>query len=286
MANTFADYAQAWIFCGYRILLYKWERAVVLAETEADLVTLGRMGVKLREEMTREMIKDWKMLDADAIVLQTNVNDRYTGAMIDGRFQVMGSFIGGSYYIADHARDDLLVRVAGPGSDVKRFPTIEAAEAFIKEFTPPLPRGSRWISSSAGGEEQQQETDDMARPPTKGNTAALKAAAKADKALGEKAPKTAAKAPAKTAVKTAPPAPAPKVQPAGLAKAREARGPTAASMFRELIMADGKTQKLTDDQIFAQVQKAFSLDDGKRSYVAWYRKDLIKKGSTPPAAKA
>ena len=44
--------------------------------------------------------------------------------------------------------------------------------------------------------------------------------------------------------------------------------------------------KLTDDQIFAKVQKEFNLDDNKRSYVKWYRNDLNKKGMNPPAAKA
>lgn len=64
----------------------------------------------------------------------------------------------------------------------------------------------------------------------------------------------------------------------------EAKAPreSAAAMFKELIMAGGKT----DDQIFAAVQKKFGLDEKKRSYVAWYRNDLTKKGQKPPAAKA
>lgn len=56
---------------------------------------------------------------------------------------------------------------------------------------------------------------------------------------------------------------------------------SAAAMFQGLIM-DGK---LTDDEIFAQVQEAFDLDDKKRSYVTWYRNNLTKKGMNPPAAK-
>lgn len=285
MPKTFADYAEAWVFCGYRILSYKWERAVVLARAPAEIKTLDRMADKLREEMINEMLKEGRrMAEVDAIVKQTN-DIRYAGEVIDGRFQVMESWISGSYYLVDHARDDLLVRIAGPGSDTKRFPTIDAAEAFIKEFTPPLPRGSRW--GSAPADVQPQETDDMARPATKGSIAALKSADAADKAIGAKAPKT-TKA-AKVAAVATPPAKAvkaAKAQPAALAKAREAKGPTAAAMFRELLMADGKTQKLTDDQIFAKVQEAFGLDDGKRTYVAWYRKDLQKKGQTPPPAKA
>lgn len=49
---------------------------------------------------------------------------------------------------------------------------------------------------------------------------------------------------------------------------------SAASMFRALISAGS----LSDDQIFAEVQRTFDLDDSKRSYVGWYRKDLQKKG--------
>lgn len=56
---------------------------------------------------------------------------------------------------------------------------------------------------------------------------------------------------------------------------------SAADMFRALIMEG----KLTDDQIFSAVKKKFGLEDKKRSYVAWYRNDLKKKGQKPPAPK-
>jgi hypothetical protein len=56
---------------------------------------------------------------------------------------------------------------------------------------------------------------------------------------------------------------------------------TAAALFKQLIMDD----KLTDNKIFEKVQAKFGLDDNKRSYVAWYRKDLTKKGMNPPDAK-
>lgn len=57
--------------------------------------------------------------------------------------------------------------------------------------------------------------------------------------------------------------------------------PSASGMFCDLIMAG----KDTDDQIFAKVQKAFGLDDSKRSYVGWYRNKLLKDGKNPPDAK-
>lgn len=96
---------------------------------------------------------------------------------------------------------------------------------------------------------------------------AKKSAAKAAKSAAEK---PAAKAP-KAAAKSAAPAEA---------KAKKT-GTSAAQMFKDLIMEG----KLTDDKIFEKVQAAHGLDDKKRSYVGWYRKDLIKKGMTPPEAK-
>jgi hypothetical protein len=56
---------------------------------------------------------------------------------------------------------------------------------------------------------------------------------------------------------------------------------TAAGLFCELIMAG----KLTDDEIFAEVKRRYSLDDKKRGYVSWYRNHLKKRGQNPPAAK-
>lgn len=69
--------------------------------------------------------------------------------------------------------------------------------------------------------------------------------------------KTATKGKAKAASKTA----------------GEGRKPSAASRFQELILEG----KLTDEEIFLQVQKEFGLDDSKRGYVSWYRNYLKKK---------
>lgn len=93
-----------------------------------------------------------------------------------------------------------------------------------------------------------------------------------DRVKAEKAAKKAAAA----AEKAAKPAKAPKAakDPA----APKVRKPSASSMFCELIMAG----ELTDDEIFAKVQAAFGLDDGKKSYTKWYRNDLRKKGKNPP----
>jgi len=115
-------------------------------------------------------------------------------------------------------------------------------------------------------------------------TAKKASAAKAAKEETKPVKKVAAEKPAKAVV-------AKKVvaeKPAKVAKAAPAKKAatgekthSAANMFKDLIMEG----KLTDDQIFAKVQKEFNLDDNKRSYVRWYRNDLTKKGMNPPEAK-
>ena len=63
-------------------------------------------------------------------------------------------------------------------------------------------------------------------------------------------------------------------KPKAVRTPREAGKPSAAGRFRELILAGGKS----DDEIFAAVKAEFNLDDNRRSYVDWYRKDLKKQG--------
>jgi hypothetical protein len=92
----------------------------------------------------------------------------------------------------------------------------------------------------------------------------------------------AAKAAANSKTKSAPKAAkAAKAEKPAKSAAPKEKKETASAMFCELIMAG----KLTDDQIFAQVQKKFGLSDDKRSYVKWYRNKLTKDGKKPPAAK-
>lgn len=126
-------------------------------------------------------------------------------------------------------------------------------------------------------------------------TAAEAAAAKAAEKAAKKAEKLAAleksraelkeikarvkaeKAAKKAAEQAAKPPKAPKV--AGEPKVRK---PSASALFCSLIMEG----KLTDAQIFAEVQKVFGLDDGKKGYTKWYRNDLRKKGKNPPGPVA
>lgn len=111
---------------------------------------------------------------------------------------------------------------------------------------------------------------------------AAKAVEKETKATKKVATEKPAKAEKAAPVKVAKAAPA-KVAKAAPAKkvATGEKTHSAANMFKDLIMEG----KLTDDQIFAKVQKEFNLDDNKRSYVRWYRNDLTKKGMNPPEAK-
>lgn len=113
--------------------------------------------------------------------------------------------------------------------------------------------------------------------------AAADKATKAEQAAQPNATKPTAKAPAtktppKPVEKPATKAPAAKAPVKG--KAGETEYGSAGQMFQGLIMEG----KLTDDEIFAQVQKKFGLDDKKRSYVNWYRNHLKKDGKNPPAA--
>lgn len=238
------------VFCGYRLLLWRWERAAALARSGAERNRLALAADWLRERMEEDLTKKEGMDPAEvaALVLQTAGVDRYTGPLIADRFQVMGSFIGSTYYIVDHRRGDLLVRVAGPVSDVRRFASIKEAEELISSFTvgpiqvidPPV---------------QQQE---MEMPKLVTTTEAPKRgrSPKALAATNGSAKKEAANGSAKKA-------------------------PKPSDLFKELIM----TGKLTDDQIFAKVQEKFGLDNKKRPYVAWYRADLRKKGESPPDAR-
>jgi hypothetical protein len=121
-----------------------------------------------------------------------------------------------------------------------------------------------------------KEDVDMAtkrKPAARDQAATTARKAATVKAAAPKAKGTAAAKPAAAAKKGRPPSKVKAVTTTG----RE----TPAAMFRELIL-DGS---LTDDAIFAKVQKKFDLDDSKRSYVAWYRNSLKKTGHKVPAPK-
>jgi hypothetical protein len=219
------------VFCGFRILTYKYERARAIARIE-DAVLMGRVAEKMREEMRKESSRrvdgrgGWlSEAELDAVVLQTN-GDGYTGPLLGGRFQVMESFLKGSYYVVDHLREDLLVRIAGLASDTRRFTTIGDAEAYIKGFTPSEEGGMNPFANGLGIPPSQQEKSDMAKVATK----------KVD------------------TKKTAP-------------KAAASTWKNQAEAFRTMI-SDGK---LDDDAILATVRSAFPDKKVVGSSVTYYR---------------
>jgi len=166
------------------------------------------------------------------------------------------------------------------------FELVETGEeAFDREWQPdndyPVDRAAKLYAAYAadlgGSPEAMRELAKLTNLTNEVIEMATSKKAAAPSAPAKKA------APAKTApAKKAAPAKTAPAKKAAPAKDSGEKRNTAAQMFKDLIMEG----KLTDDQIFAKVQKEFNLDDNKRSYVKWYRNDLNKKGMNPPAAKA
>ncbi|CAB4143249.1 hypothetical protein UFOVP435_85 [uncultured Caudovirales phage] len=104
--------------------------------------------------------------------------------------------------------------------------------------------------------------------------AASKTAAKKTKAEAPEAAK-----PVKTAATKAAAAKAPKVKAEKPATGEKKPRVSVSGRIRELILEG----RLSDDKIFEKVQKEFNLDDKKRSYIAWNRSDMIRKGAKVPA---
>lgn len=137
MARKFDDIMDGWIFCGHDLLLLRWERARAVAQTDADKALLERAAARLREIMGN--------MGAMNYVLQTNSNG-YASAMLHNRWQILSSWVGGTFYIVDHTKPDLILREGGPASNTARFPSIEAAETYINAIAngdrpviPPVP---------------------------------------------------------------------------------------------------------------------------------------------------
>lgn len=138
-----------------------------------------------------------------------------------------------------------------------------------------------------------QEAEDMARKASKkaaSKPTTRKVTRSSQKAADEKPKTTKKTAPRKTAAKKAPAKkPAAKKTPAKT----KASGKTKLNGFdtNKLTKADGSWRsassmfqglliegKKSDDDIFAEVQAEFDLDDSKRSYVNWNRNHLRKLG--------
>jgi hypothetical protein len=139
---------------------------------------------------------------------------------------------------------------------------------YLQDVTPISPKEHDMATAKQGGRTSGPKT-------TPAKKAAVQQPDKPKKPTTKAAAKKAV--PAKTAAKKAPPKAAKKTTSEAPAKV------TASSRFKELILEG----KLTDDKIFEKVQQEFDLDEGKRSYVKWYRNKMIKDGvKGVPAAKA
>ena len=145
---------------------------------------------------------------------------------------------------------------------------VERAAKLYAEYATQLGGSTEAMRALASFTTVTQKDIDMAtakKAAAAAKTPAVKKAAPAKKPIPGRGPKPAAKTKA----------------PKATTKEPGERKPSAANMFKDLIMEGN----LTDAKIFEKVQKAFGLDDNKRSYVKWYRNDLTKKGMKPPAAK-
>lgn len=189
-------------------------------------------------------------------------SDRYASEPFgeSGRYQVIASAIGPTFYVWDDERGD---QVRDDAKNVRRFGNILEALTFLGftmnedgviEETPPSPES---------GEETSQESD-MARP-RKVTPAMAKAQASMEKRAAAK--KQAASKEAKKAAPKAAPrakaAAAPMAEPPQVVK----KGRGQAAMFREMISAG----KLSDKEMLEEVRRAFPDAKVVSNSVSYYR---------------
>lgn len=194
------------------------------------------------------------------VVLQLN-EERYTSPMIAGRFQIMGSFIGNTFTVVDHTLPDLHVRVAGKGSDIRRFSDKIFAEDFINSFTTSKEEGRPSLPSNPDVNTQENT---MAKPAVvrKANAAA-NAAMKAEPTKGKvpaKAEKVMNTIRASAKVSTPP-------ETDGRKGRAPSTGGTMSAEIRNLISVG----KLNDDQILEKVRGMFPDKKLASNAVKWHR---------------
>jgi hypothetical protein len=241
---TFKEVIENWQLCGMTLTQAIFERAAPLAKTPRDREKLQEILDHYKEEVMTEVSKRERLghdLSEQKLVLQISLDGLYAGPLLHGRFQVMGSLIPKGTFY------------------------------LVDHTIPDL------LVREGGPGSSVARFDSIER----GEEAALKLCIYEDgntvyspspQSRGLKKQRTISTMAKKAELAVVPAAPASKTR---------STGPSAASRFRELIMAG----KLTDDEIFATVAGEYNLDEGKRSYVAWYRNDLVKKGENPPVAK-
>jgi len=267
--QTFAEIADGWVFCGLRLLRHRWERCRAIAETEAQRRTCRQMLDKYLEQMAADRSECaglGRPTEVQDGVLARGDAERYFGDLLHNRFRVAeGLSPAGTFYLIDYRLPDLVVREGGPASETWRFKSVEEAErrAGILFFQP-----METTVAKSATEKKSREVNGVA--PFE-EAPRLSVAATGERSGADKAGKKSDVKPAKTEKPAAITKPAKTKEPAAERK-------SASGMFKQLIMAG----KLTDDQIFAEVQKEFGLEEKQRTYVKWYRNDLSKKGMNPP----
>jgi hypothetical protein len=190
----------------------------------------------------------WSDAPAESSQLVLQSGNHYTGPLVGGRYQVHGE-TERLWYIVDHRKTDLLVRVAGPLSDVLRFKTKEEAE--------------NWCTTALGGNINlpvQTQENEMARKAVVVNDGKFPVVAKRGgpkAALTEENVKKSAKA---------------NGAPKGVKDVSKRTG-TVASRARELIAKQGKK---TDEQLRAALEEEFGKKMPK-NVIAHYRADLERR---------
>jgi hypothetical protein len=229
-------------------------------------------------ERTLRASPSWVGEPAEPSQLVLQKASYHTGPLIGDRYQVHGESPR-SWYIVDHCKTDLLVRVAGTLSDVLRFKTREEAENWCTNAL-----GGR-IASPAQTQESDMSrkavivhgvevsdgkfpvvakrggpkatlTEENTKKPTSAERKAFEADVKAKLGVKAKAIKDDANGQMPRSVKDV-----------------SKRIGTVASRFRELIAKPGK---MTDAQIHAKVEEEFGKKIPKNA-VAYYRADLERR---------
>jgi hypothetical protein len=130
---SFAELVKDWILAMPRIRRIMIERGRAVAETDAEREIMKRIWSAYQEDMQKakgELEMEGRSTEHQDFVVQSNLDDLYTGPIIHGRFQVMGSVVPkDTFYLADLSAPDAVLREKGHG-EIRRFATKEEAEAF------------------------------------------------------------------------------------------------------------------------------------------------------------
>ena len=242
MAQTFEQIADGWVFCTLRLLKYRWERCRALARTDAQRTAAAKMLAKYLE-------------DKEAVMREVI---REGGDVKPYQLVLQRGHVGRYEGPLLHGRFQVMESLAPAGT---YYLVDHMLEDLILRVSGPASDVLRFPTREAAEAAALRLLETTPAVDTAGGPSTRRRAP-----VG--APKEIIKM-ARQAKQAAAPAPAPETT----GKRR-----TVASAFQELIRAGG----ISDDEIFARVQKEFGLPDSRRTYVPWYRNYLEKKGEKLP----